>query len=205
MKCEIARDLLPLYVDGICSEESKTEIEDHLEGCEHCRAELFQMKAELNKEVSVPIVSSKTRGKIGLLKASVLQTACMLAAFLVIVYGVYEEASIPSGLTNGIMAFWIVAPATGFLLSLMNWHFARFYESRRSFVISNVVLCVILTVCLWAWSINHYELFPAFASSVDALYRLFLLYFQRGLLFTAVLSAVLAGASFIYARLLGKE
>lgn len=30
MKCEIIRDLLPLYCDGLCSEASKQEIEAHV-------------------------------------------------------------------------------------------------------------------------------------------------------------------------------
>ena len=35
--CEIIRDLLPLYVDDVCSEKSKDMIEEHLRGCEECR------------------------------------------------------------------------------------------------------------------------------------------------------------------------
>ena len=34
MKCEIIRDLLPLYCDGLCSEASKQEIEAHVAQCE---------------------------------------------------------------------------------------------------------------------------------------------------------------------------
>lgn len=30
MKCEIIRDLLPLYIDGLTSKESNQEIEKHL-------------------------------------------------------------------------------------------------------------------------------------------------------------------------------
>ena len=31
--CSIIQDLLPLYVDEICSEESKKIVEDHLSQC----------------------------------------------------------------------------------------------------------------------------------------------------------------------------
>lgn len=31
--CSIIQDLLPLYVDEICSEESKNIVEDHLSQC----------------------------------------------------------------------------------------------------------------------------------------------------------------------------
>lgn len=37
LNCNITKDLLPLYIDGVCSEESKTAVENHLSECEHCR------------------------------------------------------------------------------------------------------------------------------------------------------------------------
>ena len=33
MNCEIVRDLLPLYADGLCSEESRRAVEEHLKSC----------------------------------------------------------------------------------------------------------------------------------------------------------------------------
>jgi len=35
--CDIVKDLLPLYVDDVCSEKSREMIEKHLEECEECR------------------------------------------------------------------------------------------------------------------------------------------------------------------------
>lgn len=34
--CEVVQDLLPLYDDGICSEQSNELVEEHLEGCDSC-------------------------------------------------------------------------------------------------------------------------------------------------------------------------
>lgn len=39
--CEIIRDLLPLYADGVCSDRSRTLVEEHLSGCTACR-ELYE-------------------------------------------------------------------------------------------------------------------------------------------------------------------
>ncbi len=50
MKCEIIKDLLPSYIDGLTSAESNAEIEEHLETCEECREALDQMKAEVSVE-----------------------------------------------------------------------------------------------------------------------------------------------------------
>ena len=49
LKCEVIRDLLPLYHDGVCSEESKKLVEEHLSSCENCREELFGMDVEVPK------------------------------------------------------------------------------------------------------------------------------------------------------------
>lgn len=35
--CNIAKDLMPLYIDDVLSEESKAAVEEHLTGCESCR------------------------------------------------------------------------------------------------------------------------------------------------------------------------
>ena len=42
--CNIIRDLLPLYLDDVCSEESKKIVEEHLENCEECKKYLEQLK-----------------------------------------------------------------------------------------------------------------------------------------------------------------
>lgn len=47
-KCDIVMDLLPLYVDGVCSEESKKIVEEHLKHCEECKQFLENMQTEVN-------------------------------------------------------------------------------------------------------------------------------------------------------------
>ena len=42
--CEMIRDLLPLYVEGLTSEESSRQIEAHMETCEDCRGRYLRMK-----------------------------------------------------------------------------------------------------------------------------------------------------------------
>ena len=36
--CDLIRDLLPLYQDGVCSEESRAAVEEHLRECPSCLA-----------------------------------------------------------------------------------------------------------------------------------------------------------------------
>lgn len=43
LSCEIIRDLLPLYHDGVCSNDSNALVEEHLMYCANCRTELIAM------------------------------------------------------------------------------------------------------------------------------------------------------------------
>lgn len=48
LSCDIIRDLLPLYHDGICSDDSKAMVVEHLKGCERCHEELQSIDANIN-------------------------------------------------------------------------------------------------------------------------------------------------------------
>jgi len=43
LTCEVIRDLLPLYYDGVASAESKQAVEEHLAECGACRVELAKI------------------------------------------------------------------------------------------------------------------------------------------------------------------
>ena len=52
--CKIIEDLLPMYHDGICSEESASLIEEHLKECESCRQILASLRGEIVLPKEVP-------------------------------------------------------------------------------------------------------------------------------------------------------
>jgi hypothetical protein len=52
VSCEIIKDILPLYYDNVCSDDSKRMVEEHLFGCDCCKIELdrLQTNFKLPKE-----------------------------------------------------------------------------------------------------------------------------------------------------------
>ena len=52
--CDVIQDLLPLYVDGCCSEGSRRIVEEHLKECAECRSALQEMQSG-----SFPVVLAK--------------------------------------------------------------------------------------------------------------------------------------------------
>lgn len=48
LNCKVIGDLLPLYADEVCSQESRAMVDGHLEECEACRIALEKMTANMN-------------------------------------------------------------------------------------------------------------------------------------------------------------
>ena len=53
MKCEIIRDLIPLYLDKVCSEDSRKLVEEHLAECSECKKKIWMKSGCYRKERSV--------------------------------------------------------------------------------------------------------------------------------------------------------
>lgn len=47
VSCKVIEDLLPLYHDGVCSDESKKMVEEHLAGCNNCKSQLNRIKSDI--------------------------------------------------------------------------------------------------------------------------------------------------------------
>ena len=193
--CEVIRDLIPLYVDGCCSENTRTLVEEHLAVCPACKEEYALMKGAF-AELS-PVVPTKRFTRVQEWKASLLQSVLLFASFLAITFGVAMEAASPSGLLNGFWAFALVIPVTGFMLSLANWYFVRLYRSRGKFVLCSCLVTAGLIVAAFLWGLWHYEAFDA---------ALYFLKPQLGFLpLTLFLVACTGGFANLYAKWLGKE
>lgn len=52
MKCYIVQDLLPEYIEGLCSAETEKEIEEHLADCEHCKKKMEEMQETEGKSAA---------------------------------------------------------------------------------------------------------------------------------------------------------
>lgn len=53
MPCYLVQDLLPLYHDGVCGEQTAADVREHLDGCENCRAALAGMDADTGAETQL--------------------------------------------------------------------------------------------------------------------------------------------------------
>lgn len=52
ISCDVIKDLLPLYIDEVVSDDSKKIIEEHIASCEGCRVLMQQMEEDITIPVS---------------------------------------------------------------------------------------------------------------------------------------------------------
>ncbi len=199
MNCNIIRDLIPLYIDGCLSDESIELVEEHLEDCKECQALLQIMKESAPVEEESEKPPCEPMERISLWKASLLQAILQFLSFLLIVLGVTMESQ-TTGMENGFWAVGLIVPATGFMLSLVNWYFVRLYRDRGRFSLVSSLCTLTLIIVGYVWSVGHY----GFSFSDD--YTDFGL---NGMMYGIPISIILCilSAAFAdkYGRLIGKE
>ncbi len=192
MNCKVIQDLLPLYVDGCCSEESAELVQEHLNVCPLCKRIKWEMESH-TKEDYIRLPAEKPCRRVQLWKASLLQAIQQFVAFGALVGTVALEAATAAGSKNGFWAVLLMVPFTAFLLSQVNWYFVRSYRCQKAFSVGSALSCFGFSVLGYSWALLHYGTACLGWS------------FLAGVALTAMLSIVCYVTSSVYAGFLGKE
>ncbi len=118
MKCEVTKDLLTLYVEDMCSEVSKAELEIHIQECPECAKALEELKKELGSEEAVIKTDYSAENAAALKpmkkvkKRLFRRMAVSVALGLVVIFMLYCIGSLSYGqMTNRGMSFSAIADA----------------------------------------------------------------------------------------------
>ncbi|MCL2163250.1 MAG: zf-HC2 domain-containing protein [Oscillospiraceae bacterium] len=94
--CDIVKDLLPLYLDGVCSGDSKAAVDEHIASCEKCNAELKTLQKEIpidcteqNLKEAEAVMGLARRWRKGMTKSllkGIFITILSVAAVLLVLY-----------------------------------------------------------------------------------------------------------------------
>lgn len=201
MNCNVIQDLMILYTDNCCSDESRSIVEEHIKSCFTCQKAFKEMAAPLFTEKQTKTIKQKYT-HISSWKASVMQSILLFASFALIIFGVAREAATPSGNTNGLWAIAVIVPATGFMMSLANWYFIRVYRNRKTFSICSFIAAISFILIGYIWAFIHYQGITAnmFSGSILSVILPIV-----GCVLSIALCAISKILSNQYAKLLGKE
>lgn len=92
--CEIIKDLLPLYVDNICSNQTREIVEEHLNECADCRAYLKELKETIiiensdDKAEEMTNVLKKLKNKI--IKRNIVIAILNIFIIILTLFGTYK-------------------------------------------------------------------------------------------------------------------
>lgn len=199
MNCNIIRDLIPLYIDGCLSDESIELVEEHLEDCKECQALLQIMKESAPVEEESEKPPCEPMERISLWKASLLQAILQFLSFLLIVLGVTMESQ-TTGMENGFWAVGLIVPATGFMLSLVNWYFVRLYRDRGLFSIVTALSAFTFMATGYVWAVFNYGISFSQHNENFSMYGL-----MFGIPISIILCIFASVFADIYGRYSGKE
>ena len=89
-KCNLIRDILPLYVEDMVSTDTREFVSEHLEHCEACRAELEHMRKPADIIPDADIVPLKKIKKELFIKRlqTVFLTAILACAIVTVLFGI---------------------------------------------------------------------------------------------------------------------
>ena len=166
ISCGIVEDLLPLYIEEVCSEESKQQVAAHLQICPNCQKKYHQMKSELGQNHSTDNLNDgQMIGKLAdtwkrkttvNLKASVI---CLVFYFLAVMmlpfaksigqsaYYRFETGYLLVAVLGGLAVFMLLGGVIAFLA-------CRPYGSARTFMLEGLIIglpAVVMVTCFWTF------------------------------------------------------
>ncbi len=100
LPCEMIRDLLPLYYDGVCSQVSKTMVAEHLETCEACANTLHALDAQmqmpkLETDEAKPLKTIRTKWRRKNRRTGILLGIALFVATLYAWFSLTQSCSVP--------------------------------------------------------------------------------------------------------------
>ncbi|MBQ1977567.1 MAG: zf-HC2 domain-containing protein [Ruminococcus sp.] len=156
MNCNVIKDLLPLYVDDCCSEESVRLVTEHIKECADCK-KAYDMMTKSCKSCECTKKTESGFKRISEWKASLIQSVMLFLSFALITLGVILEGKTPLGVENGLWAVALIVPSTGYLLSMAQWFFVRMFKSRKSFSNASLVTTATFVLLGYLWAFLHYS------------------------------------------------
>lgn len=99
ISCNIIKDILPLYVDEVVSDDTKEMVEEHLKSCDACREEAMLLK----KDIVLPLKSAIQKSEANILKnlkkqfrnKKIIVSFVSILAAIAISFGCYAMLVLP--------------------------------------------------------------------------------------------------------------
>lgn len=178
--CEVIQDLLPLYIDNVCSAKSKEAVDVHVAECQSCKAQLDalgnqsviqELSGESNRVIATHRKKEKKRSTVvGLFTAAFLMIPTIVCLICNIAVGhaldwffivltslmVFASVTVVPLLVNNNKLPWTLGAFTISLVALLGT--ICIYSGGNWFYIAVVPTVAGLLICFMPYVIRHISL-----------------------------------------------
>lgn len=137
LKCYIIKDLLPLYIDNLVSEETKRDIETHIEKCPNCLEFIDILKEEMQIDTNFMVDEEEMIG-IGILNK--IKKSQDRLKYTLIIFSMFVAVS-STLLSNGFFSTIPLIIIVPFVLKLIFDENIIIYITAIS---TNMLICIAL-------------------------------------------------------------
>lgn len=145
LPCEIVKDLLPLYVDGMISDVSKKSIEEHLEHCKDC-TEMYQNMNFSLKEEKHPSEVEDVKRFLKKTKQMYFIYGLGGLSFIAIVVCMIVDLALNKGITWSLIAGCAVVFANVFMYALLICKKNKGYITMSVVSVGTIVLLSVIQI-----------------------------------------------------------
>ena len=153
-ECEMIKDLLPLYKDGVCSASSTKAVEEHISECPECTKILEELKDTVIDEMMIKEKEEVLSSQANFFKRKSAMIGCIIAGVFALPILICLIANLATG--HGLSWFFIVLAAmlipTSLLVVPLLLPKNRMFFTMSSFTLSVILLlavCSILSGGTW--------------------------------------------------------
>lgn len=153
--CNVVKDLLPIYLDGIASKESNSYVEKHLKECKSCLNEYTRLcesaKASKQSYARELNLIKDYRKKVNLLTVVGIVASVLLA--MLNIYCLYAKEMYRKPTSLELISFFIIYITMyfSFLFTLVTVFIWKKTFSKTIGIIWGNVLILILLACIFAY------------------------------------------------------
>ena len=148
-ECSIVRDILPLYIEDMVSDDTASFVEEHLKGCPECQKELAKQKAATEIEIvskETVLTHQEEAAPLRTLKRKLRrrQIISMVLSFIVAVVFIGSGAfilfswGVPAGSENFKVETEIQYSETGYLNQEFALHITQMHDEPLSVSVKDV-------------------------------------------------------------------
>ena len=164
ISCNVYQDILPLYVDGVVSEDTKAFVDEHLAECENCRAELKKMSQTIDLPAENETKPFEEIKKQWARKNTLIWglSLALIAIFMLMSLPVFDTAmqyhiqEIIGGSIQNLLIMILPLAVVGFALE---WWFIHLKKCRWLSLIPLIVPAVALIFAEFAWASGGWDRF----------------------------------------------